>query len=43
MSDALQQEIEAFERWRDGNGTVGAVGQIADHEKRITHVEEIGE
>lgn len=39
MSDVILQKIESFERWRDGNGHVGAVGQIADHEKRITYVE----
>lgn len=38
MAD-LAVQVEALERWRDGNGKPGAAAILADHEKRITREE----
>lgn len=34
MAD-LALQVEALERWRDGNGKPGAAAILADHEKRL--------
>lgn len=39
MSDSLIVRIDCLEKWRDGNGKPGAAAIIADHEKRILHIE----
>lgn len=38
MAD-LAIQVEALERWRDGNGKPGAAAILADHEKRIAREE----